>query len=79
MTLGRRSAESRAAVAAGLEAAAALAKKQRHQFRNHLNSATIGIELVQRQLQAGQLAQAELTLAKISSGVNRLTERARRK
>jgi len=62
------------AVAESLEAAQALVRRHRHQFRNHLNSATIGIALVQRQLQAGMLAQAEATLTKISTGVHQMTE-----
>ena len=57
-----------------LQAIEATVRRQRHQFRNHLNSATIGIALVQRQLQQGMLAQAEATLSKISSGVHQLTE-----
>jgi carbon storage regulator CsrA len=60
--------------AATIEAIEELARKSRHQFRNHLNSATIGIALVQRQMQAGQFAQAESTLAKITTGVNKMTE-----
>jgi two-component system, OmpR family, response regulator len=57
-----------------MEAAQALVRRHRHQFRNHLNSATIGIALVQRQLQAGMLAQAEATLTKISTGVHQMTD-----
>jgi carbon storage regulator CsrA len=71
--LGRQSAEKREQVVASLEAAESLARQQRHQFRNHLNSATIGLALVQRQLQLGQLAQAESTLSKISGGIGQLT------
>jgi two-component system, OmpR family, response regulator len=62
------------ATAESIEAAQALVRRHRHQFRNHLNSATIGIALVQRQLQAGMLAQAEATLSKISSGVHQMTD-----
>ena len=67
MPLDRAAAES-------LQAAQALVRRHRHQFRNHLNSATIGIALVQRQLQAGLLAQAEATLDKISTGVHQMTD-----
>ncbi|HEX4146917.1 MAG TPA: response regulator [Pirellulales bacterium] len=79
----KRSAPNRAAAPpqpampldpAALEAAQALVRRHRHQFRNHLNSATIGIALVQRQLQAGMLAQAEATLSKISDGVHQMTD-----
>ena len=62
------------AVAESLEAAQALVRRHRHQFRNHLNSATIGIALVQRQMQAGMLAQAEATLSKISAGIHQMTD-----
>ncbi len=75
--LGRQSAEKREQVVASLEAAESLARQQRHQFRNHLNSATIGLALVQRQLQLGQVAQAELTLAKISGGIGQIAAPAR--
>ena len=57
-----------------LQAWQAQVRRHRHQFRNHLNSATIGIALVQRQLQAGMLAQAEATLSKVSAGVHQLTD-----
>jgi carbon storage regulator CsrA len=57
-----------------LQAAQALVRRHRHQFRNHLNSATIGIALVQRQMQAGMLAQAEATLTKISAGIHQMTD-----
>jgi carbon storage regulator CsrA len=59
---------------ATLDAVEALARQNRHQLRNHLNSATIGIALAQRQLQEGQVAQAESTLAKISLGVGKMTQ-----
>jgi CheY-like chemotaxis protein len=72
--LSQTAAPVDAAAAEKLEAAQALIRRHRHQFRNHLNSATIGIALVQRQLQAGMLAQAEATLSKISSGVHQMTD-----
>jgi carbon storage regulator CsrA len=87
MAPGKRSASDRAAAALaptampldpvtaeGLQAAQALIRRHRHQFRNHLNSATIGIALVQRQIQAGMWAQAEATLEKISAGVHQMTD-----
>ena len=60
--------------AEALAAIEELARKNRHQLRNHLNSATIGIALAKRQLEAGQLVQAEATLSKISLGVGKMSQ-----
>jgi len=63
---------SPAAAQAAAEMAQAATRHQRHQMRNQLNMATIGIAVARRQLDAGMLAQADETLSKIGEGVQQL-------
>jgi len=59
---------------AGAAAAQNLLKQQRHQIRNQLNLATVGLSLARRQMEAGQIAGAENTLDKISEGFQAISQ-----
>jgi carbon storage regulator CsrA len=64
----RSIADMRAAV----EAATLEAREQRHLLRNQLNTATVGIAVARRQLEAGLIEQVAATLSKIGDGVQLL-------
>ena len=66
----RSIADMRAAV----EAATLEAREQRHLLRNQLNTATVGIAVARRQLEAGLIEQVAATLSKIGDGVQLLGE-----
>jgi len=53
-------------------AAEQLLRKQRHQLRNHLNFASIGIALAKRQLQAGLVESVQTTLDKLNNGFQQI-------
>jgi carbon storage regulator CsrA len=72
--LAARQGYSPAAAKAAADVAAALARQQRHQLRNQLNAATIGVALARRQLQAGLVEQVAATLTKIGDGVQQLNQ-----
>ena len=69
-------------LAEGSDSAAALeqsAREERHELRNRLNTANLALHLLQKQLEAGQLSQAETTLGKahrISDGTGPLGSRS---
>jgi len=59
--------------AAGIDAfASTLLRKTKHQIRNHLNSASVGIALARRQLKAGLIESLEVTLDRIGHGFENL-------
>ncbi|HLJ94473.1 MAG TPA: response regulator, partial [Gemmataceae bacterium] len=55
--------------------AAAQFRELRHLLRNRLNIASIGLEVLQQQLQAGHIADAEVTLARIQDEFQSLLQR----
>lgn len=58
----------------GPTAAEQLLRKQRHELRNHLNFASIGIALAKRQLQAGLVESVQTTLDKLSNGFQQISD-----
>ena len=49
-------------------------RRQRHQLRNQLNFASVGLALAKRQLQAGRIEDLEDTLAKVAGGFEQLND-----
>jgi carbon storage regulator CsrA len=72
--LQARGAEAEVPAHPGIEAAQAFLNQQRHQIRNHLNFASVGIALIQRQLEAGLLDDVATTLNKLGHGFEQLTK-----
>ena len=72
--LATKQGYSLAEAKAAAEMAQTQARQQRHHLRNQLNMATVGIAVARRQIEAGLLAQADETLAKIGEAVQLLGE-----
>ncbi len=53
---------------------AAIARQQRHELRNRVNLLTLKLELLRRQLEAGQVDQPELTLSDAISDLSELEQ-----
>ena len=70
-----QSDSSRPAGAAGVDAfAMSMLRKTKHQIRNQLNSATVGLALARRQLKAGLIESLEVTLDRIGHGFENLEQ-----
>ncbi len=70
----REDAGSVAAASQASEPASPAAKSLDHQLRNRLNRATIGLQLAQKQIEVGQLENADRTLVKVLAEFQSLDE-----